>query len=121
MGHFSTCLKHISPNKHKTLEKRYASQIYLLMKEFTKRFVLSKDEKPQLTLIEDPFFVNPGEISIFDSWGLLDYNVQYSIKENRVISLQDFYKSQNYKSNMNVIEVVLKHFAYLVAHTQCDN
>ena len=36
MGHLSTCLKQIPQNKHKTLGKRYASQINLLMDELNK-------------------------------------------------------------------------------------
>ena len=65
-------MKHISQNKLKTLEKRYASQINLSMEEFNKRFILFKDEELQLTLIEDPFSVNPEKFQLSCSWSFSD-------------------------------------------------
>ena len=106
MGHFLTCLKHIPQNEHKTLGKRYASQINLLMEELNKRFALSKDEELQFRLIEDPFSVNPEELPIILQLEVIElqFSVFYKSK-HRESSLQDLYKEFNRSCNENVLHI----------------
>ena len=99
MGHFSTCLKHIPENEHKTLGKRYANQINLLMDELNKRFALSKDEEHQFRLIEDPFSVNHEELPIILQLEVIELQCSVFYKsKHRESSLQEFYKSLDHKS-----------------------
>jgi hypothetical protein len=61
---FPTCAQRIPQSKHVELGEEYAKQIGLLIEEFDRRPTLSTKEDVQLKLTEDPFSVDPEEVSL---------------------------------------------------------
>uniref|UniRef100_A0A674JUH9 SPIN-DOC-like zinc-finger domain-containing protein n=1 Tax=Terrapene triunguis TaxID=2587831 RepID=A0A674JUH9_9SAUR len=121
MCHFPTCAQRIPQNKHAELGEKYAKHINLLIEEFDRRLTLSKDDDIQLKLIEDPFSVDPEEVTQDLQLEVIELQCSAVYRnKHRESSLWDFYKSLDDEKYKNLIEVALKTFSIFGSTYICE-
>uniref|UniRef100_A0A674K1K9 SPIN-DOC-like zinc-finger domain-containing protein n=1 Tax=Terrapene triunguis TaxID=2587831 RepID=A0A674K1K9_9SAUR len=121
MCHFPTCAQNIPQNKHAELGEKYAKHVNLLIEEFDRRLTLSKDDDIQLKLIEDPFSVDPEEVTQDLQLEVIELQCSAVYRnKHRESSLWDFYKSLDDEKYKNLIEVALKTFSIFGSTYICE-
>jgi hypothetical protein len=117
MCHFRTCAQRIPQRKDADLGEEYTKQIGLLIEEFDRRLTLCTEEEVQLKLIEDPFSVDPDEVTLNLQLEVIElqYWAVYRNK-HRESSLLGLYKSLDSEKYKNLIEVAQKTFCIFETH-----